>query len=239
MRVLRFGLVLFLFPGGFPQAAPAVFPEVRQGIEAAKEGGRLIVFLLLDGFSPEGKAIEGVVLDELADFGEEFVIVRCDARSSADQALFKDRFGKDLSKAPVAVVSDANGREITGCYGAEPELYRRMLIHSRIKGGLVEDADEVERLRDELVADTEDDVLVKGIFGIRASDLRRKKVLMTARRTWTYRSGETFEAALLEGKGETGVFVDERGREVEVRFIELSEPDLKFLGTILSGGKTE
>ncbi|MDF1850898.1 MAG: hypothetical protein P1U85_08705 [Verrucomicrobiales bacterium] len=239
MRTLSLLLILFLFPGGFLSAAPEIYSDPRSGIEAAKNGNQLIIFLLVDGFSKEGKAIEEAVLDEIAEFEKEYVVVRCDARSSEDQALFKTRFGKDLSKSPMAVVSDSAGKEITGCYGVSPVLYRKMLIHSRIKGGFVKDKEAIKQLRERLVADAEEEDLVKGIFGIKISDLKGEKILMTAQRTWTYKNGDTFRAALLEGRGKTGIFVEESGAEREVSFVDLSDPDLQFLGTILTGGKTE
>lgn len=235
-RLLLLVLVLSIGP---LSAAPEIYSDPRVGIEAAKKGDRLILFFLVDGFSKEGKAIEEAVLDEISDYEKEYVVVRCDARSSADQALFKTRFGKDLSRSPMAVVSDSKGKEITGCYGVSPDLYRRMLIHSRIKGGFVKDKKEVATLRKRLVEDAEEEVLVKGIFGIKLSDLKEEKVLMTAQRLWTLKDGSTFRAALLEGLGKTGIFVDETGARREVEFSKFSEENLEFLGTILTAVKAE
>lgn len=237
LRILPLILLLFsLVPAG---AAPEIFSDPRLAIEAARNENRLIIFFLADNFSKESKIMEKTVLEEVSGLEKEFVIVRCTTESRADRSLFADRFGKDLARAPMAVVSDPQGKEITGCYGTSSDLYRKMLIHSRIKGGFVKEKKEIEALRAELVADADEEELVKGIFGIKASDLRGEKLLLTGQRTWTFRSGTTFEAALLEGRGETGIFVEADGREKEVRFVELSEEDIDFLKTILTGGRTE
>ncbi len=220
-------------------AATEIFTDPRLAIEAARKDDRLIIFFLATPFSKESKAVEETVLDQVSGLEKEFVIVRCDMESSSDRSLFGERFGKDLERAPMAVVSDSQGKEITGCYGIAPSLYRKMLIHSRIQGGFVKDKAEIKALREELIKDSDEEDLVKGIFGIKVSDLQREKLLLTKQRVWTYKDGSSFEAALLEGRGATGIFVEANGNEKEVSFVDLSEESIRFLGTILTGGKTE
>ncbi|MDB4617261.1 hypothetical protein OAE25_01185 [Verrucomicrobiales bacterium] len=239
--VFRILLTLLLFSGAANAAAPKVFSEVRQAIEDAKKGEKLIVFMLVDvrGFREEGEALEELILDELKKRGDEFVVVRCNANNEAHVKMFTDRFKKDLTKAPIAVVSNAKGEEITGCYGVDGSMYEKMLTLSRIKGGKVTDEKELVELRVGLLEGDSEAKLVESIFGVMLEDLKGKKVLLSEVRDWTYKKGGGFRAALLAGRGETGLFIDAKGEEIEAKFAELSEPDIEFLKTILRFEETE
>ncbi len=238
-RVFQVFAAMVFLSGLLEAAAPKVFSDPRQAIEDAKRGEKLIVFMMVDvkDFRQEGKALEELILGELKDRGDEFVVVRCNENSEAHQMMFTDRFKKDLTKAPVVVVSNSKGEEVTGCYGVKADIYKKMLTLSRIKSGKVTDEDELVELRVELLEDDNETELVDSIFGIMLSDLKGKRVQMTNVREWTYKSGEKFRAALLAGRGEFGVFLNAEGKELEVKFVDLSEPDIEFLKTVLTEKK--
>ncbi|NNE92559.1 MAG: hypothetical protein HKN23_13010 [Verrucomicrobiales bacterium] len=239
MMFLRIFLPALLLTTNAFADGPQNFSDPRQAIEAAKQDKKLIVFLLSDSFSREGKAVEEAVNDQLKNHGNEFVIVRCSAGSQAHRTMFSERFKKDVSRAPVAVVSNADGTEVTGCYGVKPRIYRKMLTHARIKAGFVKDQQKIIELREEILEGEDEELLVKSIFGIKKGDLRGKKVTMTPSRVWTYKNGKKFTAALLEGRGELGIFVGENGGTMEVKFNDLSEVDTEYLKTVLRFEETK
>jgi len=73
------------------QSAPQSFSDPRMEIEAANSDGKLVIFLLVDRFSKEVKAVKEAVLDQIKDRDGEFVIARCNAGSQAHRAMVTDR----------------------------------------------------------------------------------------------------------------------------------------------------
>ena len=242
MTLFRIIVALFVVVAGINPAfaAPESYSDPRMAIEAArKDGKKLIIFLLVDSFSKKGKAVEEAVLDQIKDRDGEFIIARCSAGSQVHRKMFTERFKKDVSRAPVAVVSNSKGEEVTGCYGVKPTIYRKMLTMARIKAGFVKDKKEVLALKQAILEGEDEQLLVDSIFGITLGDLKGNKVAMSGMRTWTMKNGSKFTAALLEGRGEIGIFTGETGEQMEVKFADLTDEDIEFLGTILEGGKTE
>lgn len=231
------GIPLFLSLLLFVTRAPAElreFSEPRHAINAAKAKGQLIVFFLSDPRNEKQAQIAELLKEDLAELESEFVYVNCASDSPGNQNLFATRFGKDHTKLPVAVVSNAVGEEISSYQGERHLNYRKMLITARLKSGKVTDSTKVAELQKELRA-----VEVKSLRSADSflapmlDDLKKTKIALTAQRYWTGKDQEKFRAALLEAVGESGVFVDEEGRAFKVKFDDLSKADVEYLKTIL------
>jgi hypothetical protein len=218
-----------LFPGG-----KGIIREPRLAINAAKAKGQLIVFFLSDPRDEKQRQIAELLKEDLAELDSEFVYVSCASDSPANQNLFATRFGKDHSKLPVAVVSNAVGEEISSYQGERQLNYRKMLITARLKSGKVTDQRKVAELERELRAVEVESLRVADSFlAPMLDDLKKTKIALTALRDWTKKDEERFRAALLEAIGDAGVFVDAEGKAFKVKFDDLSKTDVEYLKTIL------
>lgn len=213
-----------------------VFTDARSAISAAKQQDKHIVFFLWDskdsGHLPVAKSLN----EELVTLSNEYVLVNLSHAVKANRDLFTARFGKDLSRMPIAVVSNAAGEKIKSYQGTRPEGYERMLISARIEGGKITDPVMLVNLKESLEKVGEKR---GGFLAPMVKDLDVKKVAITKMRKWTKRDGTVFEAILLEALGAEGVFVDEKGGSTKVEFIELSPEDVEFLKTVLEVRKSE
>lgn len=213
---------------------PRVFKELGQGVSYAKDGDRLLLFLLVENFAEESDAILEEVNRELADRGKEFAIVRCRNESADHRALFKDRFKQDPNKMPLGVIATAGGEVVIGTNGKEPEAYRIMIRAARIQSGKEKDPEKIAAIEAEIAGG--DELITNTIFGLKKRDIAEKKVLLSEYRNWLFENGATMNAALLEAKGATGVFVTRKGNRREVNFNDLSPGDKAFLTDLLGSG---
>ena len=217
---------------------PKVFSDLAEGVAHAREGGRLLLFLLVENFAPESDAILEAVNSELATRGAEFAIVRCRYESADHRKLFEERFKQDPSKMPLGVVATAEGEVVIGTNGKSPEAYRIMIKASRIQGGIEKDPDKIASIEAEIAQELEDgdEMLGDSIFGLKKKDVGPTMVLLSEYRTWSFKNGATLDAALLEAKDTIGVFVKRDGSKTEAKFNDLSAGNIAFLTRLLSGG---
>ena len=213
---------------------PREFIELGKGVEHAKEGKRLVLFLLVQTFADETDAILKAINEELAGKGHEFVIVRCQNESAEHRKLFKERFKQDPDKMPLGVVTKSSGEIVTGTNGKSPEAYRIMILASRIQAGYETDSSKIAALNDAIMTDEE---AASTVFGIKRSDIEVTKQLITKYRDWRFRDGRILKAALLEANGPKGTFILVDGKEVEVDFDSLSDADKGYLTIILGGNE--
>ncbi len=216
------------------QGEPRVFSDLAEGVAYAREGDRLLLFLLVENFAEESDAILEAINAELSDRGHEFAIVRCRTESADHRRLFEERFKQDPSKMPLGVIATPDGEVVIGTDGKSPEAYRLMISAARIQGGLEKDPEKIAAIEAE-IADG-DEAITDSIFGLRKKDVAGKMVLLTEYRTWIFNNGATLEAALLEAKGATGIFVQPDGTRKEVNFNDLSAGDKAFLTRLLTSG---
>ena len=238
LRCAFLGLALGLAIQGTPETVraedPKVFMELGEGVAYAKEGDRLLLFLLVENFAKESDAILAEVNRELATRGKEFAIVRCRDESADHRALFKDRFKQDPSKMPLGVIATAEGEVVIGTNGKEPEAYRMMIRAARIQSGKEKDPEKIAAIEAEIAGG--DEMITNTIFGLKKRDIAEKKVLLSEYRNWLFMNGATMNAALLEAKGATGVFVMKNGTQREINFNDLSPGDKAYLTKLLSSG---
>lgn len=224
-----FGIAVLLGANAFA-APPRVFDDAREGIQFAKQdgGNRLILFLLLDGKSDESNKMASLLRGELVLLGNEFVIVQGSTANAADRALFSGRFRQDITQAPLAVIADAGGNLVAAPEGRDREHFQAMIESARLKAGFIKPED--RKVAGEKAAER-----VGGeVIAMKKDDLDEEKLLMTKYRPWLLADGTSFRAALLEAKGDKGIFVLERDKKhVEVEFAKLSPSDLAFLSSVL------
>lgn len=213
-----------------------VFKDARSAIGAAKQQDKHIVFFLWDARDSSHLTVAESLKEELGTLSDEFVLVNLAHSVKANRDLFNTRFGKDLSRMPIAVVSNASGEKIKSYQGTRTDGYERMLISARIEGGRITDPVALANLKESLEKVGEKG---GGFLAPMVKDLNVKKVAITKMRTWTKSDGTTFEAILLEALGAEGVFVDAKGGSTKVQFIELSPDDIEFLKTRLAVQKPD
>ncbi len=232
--------VLFLLAtasASLPAEEPRVFSDLGEGVAFAREGERLLLFLLVENFAEESAAILAAVNEELADRGDEFAIVRCRHESADHRKLFEDRFKQDPDKMPLGIVATASGEVIIGTNGKSPEVYRLLIRAARVRGGKEKDPGKIAAIEEEI--EESDERMGDSIFGLKREDVGPKMVLLTDYRIWTFENGATLEAALLEAKDTIGVFVKRDGGRTEANFNDLSPADIAFLTKLLGGGGKE
>ncbi len=212
-----------------------VFADPRTAIAAAKGEGKHIVFLLWDSKNKDHVKIAQELKLDLEKLKSEFVIANCSHSLKSNLDLFSGRFGKELTKMPIAVVSNAQGEEITSYQGTKDEGYEKMVITARIEGGKVTDPVTLANLKENL----EKVGQKKGLLAPMVEDLNVRKVAITKMRDWTKKDGSVFKAILLEALGSDGVFVDDKGNSTKVNFMDLSPENLEFLETVLRIEKSE
>ena len=105
--------MLLIIAGNLSAEPPKVFNELADGVADARDGKRLLLFLLVENFAPESDAILTAVNDELANRGSEFTIVRCRNESADHRQLFQERFKQDPSKMPLGVIATPTGEGVT------------------------------------------------------------------------------------------------------------------------------
>ncbi len=217
---------------------PKVFQDLAEGVAHAREGDRLLLFLLVENFAPESDAILEAVNEELATRGNEFAIVRCRYESADHRKLFEERFKQDPSKMPLGVIATSGGEVVIGTNGKSPEAYRILIKAARVQGGKEKDPEKIASIEAEIARELEDggEMLGDSIFGLRKKDVGPTMVLLSDYRTWIFENGATLDAALLEAKGATGIFVKRDGSKQEVNFNDLSAGDKAFLTNLLGGG---
>ncbi|MDF1816499.1 MAG: hypothetical protein P1V20_30135 [Verrucomicrobiales bacterium] len=209
------------------------FTDPRSAIKAARNENKLIVFLLYDSNDGAHKSVFEQLEKELHILSTEFVMVKCAVSQQSYRDLFSGRFGKDLSSLPVAVVTDSTGSEITSFQGVQDDKgYRKMIITARIEGGLIDDPVKLANLRESLTTVGEKGGFLAPMVG----DLGRKKVAITPMMEWKKKDGTVFTAMLLEALGDTGNFIDEQGKSIRVKFIDLSQENITYLQTKLTSG---
>lgn len=212
-----------------------IFTDARTAIGAARSKNQLIVFFLSNPRDAEQQKIEQSLTEQLRKQSTDFVLVRNDPGSPASRPLFEGRFGKDLKTLPIAVVSDAAGEEVTSYQGKIFLNYEKMLIKARIESGRVTEPDQLEDLRKKLRMVPVKDVKKSDSFlAPMIEEMKQVQIALTEPRTWTLREGDsTFEASLLEARGQSGIFVDAEGNTREVNFVDLSPADIEFLKSVL------
>ena len=225
---------LFFQPASIKAEDPRQFIELGKGVAHAKDGDRLVLFLLVETFADETDAILEAINEELEGKGNEFVIVRCQNESAEHRKLFTERFEQDPDKMPLGVVTKANGEIVIGTNGKSPEAYRIVILASRIQAGYETDPDKIATLNDAIMTDEE---AASTVFGFKRSDLEVTKHLITKYRNWNFADGRTMNAALLEANGATGTFIRVDGKEQKVDFNTLSDADKGYLTIILGGNK--
>ncbi|MEM9281147.1 MAG: hypothetical protein AAGA96_04925 [Verrucomicrobiota bacterium] len=224
-------IAVFLCPRLSNAEEPRVFIELGKGISYAKEGNRLVLFLLVESFADETDAIVEAINQELIQRGNEFVIIRCQNESADHRTLFEDRFKQDPDKMPLGVVATSAGDVVIGTNGKSPDAYRIMIQAARIQSGLEKDPDKIASLQAAIASDED---AASTVFGLKRSDVEVKKELLTDYRDWNFQNGTVVNAALLEAKGQTGIFVTTDGKEQELNFNDLSPEDITFLQSILA-----
>ncbi len=228
---ILFTLFLALTAASLTAAEPLKFREPREAIAAAKQTDRLIFFLLIEGFEEASQKVEAAMVEAVKkQDGDFFVLGICQHRNLSHRAMFEQRFGKDVSKAPVAVISDAEGNELTGCYGQDPETYVNMLRFARLKAGKFADREEEERLKQQLA---DEEIIGDTIFGLTRSMIEPARVFLTPERIWTFKNGDTMKAALLTAEGTNGTFIKEDGSEAVVDFNLLTGREIVYLQQVL------
>ncbi len=225
---------LLFQPASLQAEDPKQFIELGKGVAHAKDGDRLVLFLLVETFADETDAILEAINEELDGKGNEFVIVRCQNESAEHRKLFEERFEQDPDKMPLGVVTKANGEIVTGTNGKSPEAYRIVIQASRIQAGYETDPDKIAALNDAIMTDEE---AASTVFGLKRSDVEVTKHLITKYRDWKFADGRTMNAALLEANGANGTFILVDGKELEVDFNTLSDADKGYLTIILGGNK--
>lgn len=231
-RIL-FPILAVLTLSGNALGVPRVFNDAREGIEFARKNDRLILFMLLNDFDDESDDLEKTIHAKMSRRDSEYVVVRCRVVKIADRKLFTEKFRQNVKKAPMAVVTDTHGKPVAVASGDDPNEYRRMFEASRIKAGVEKDPEKIMAIIEELGPEGEE-YLFDGTFGIKKKDVAAKRLPLTDHRVWIFKNGATLRGALLEAKGETGVFIrQDNQKQVEVKFSDLSDPDTAFLGTIL------
>ncbi len=228
------GAALLFQPVSLQAENPKQFIELGKGVTYAKEGNRLVLFLLVETFADETDAILKAINEELSGKGHEFVIVRCQNESADHRKLFEERFNQDPDKMPLGVVTKASGEVVTGTNGKSPEAYRIVIQASRIQTGLETDPAKIAALNDAILTDEE---AASTVFGLKRSDVEVTKHLITEYRDWKFGSGKEMKAALLEANGAMGTFILMDGKEIEVDFNTLSDADKGYLTIILGGNK--
>ncbi|MCB1232537.1 MAG: hypothetical protein KDN19_19980 [Verrucomicrobiae bacterium] len=220
---------------------PKVFADTNEGVAYARDGERLLLFLLVENFAPESDAILEAINAELAGRGEEFVIVRCRYESADHRKLFEERFKQDPSKMPLGVITNSKGEVVIGTNGKSPEAYRIMIKAARIQGGKEKDPEKVAAIEKEIAEEMEggDETIADSIFGLKKKDVGPKMLLLSEYRIWTFKNGATLDAALLEAKDTIGVFVKRDGSKNEANFNDLSAGDIAFLTQLLGGGGSQ
>ena len=221
-------------PVSLQAEGPKQFIELGKGVAHAKDGDRLVLFLLVETFADETDAILEAINEELDGKGNEFVIVRCQNESAEHRKLFEERFEQDPDKMPLGVVTKANGEVVTGTNGKSPEAYRIVIQASRIQAGYETDPNKIAALNDAIMTDEE---AASTVFGLKRSDVEVTKHLITKYRDWKFPDGRTMNAALLEANGATGTFILVDGKEQEVDFNTLSDADKGYLTIVLGGNK--
>lgn len=216
---------------------PRVFQDLAEGVAHAREGERLLLFLLVENFAPESDAILAAVNEELATRGHEFAIVRCRHESAEHRKLFEERFKQDPDKMPLGIVATASGEVIIGTNGKSPDVYRLLIRAARVRGGKEKDPGKIAAVEEEI--EESDERIGDSIFGLKKKDVGPKMVPLTDYRIWTFENGATLEAALLEAKDTIGVFVKRDGGRTEANFNDLSPADIAFLTKLLGGGGKE
>lgn len=225
---------LLFQPAPLKAEDPRQFIELGKGVAHAKDGDRLVLFLLVETFADETDAILEAINEELEGKGNEFVIVRCQNEKAEHRKLFAERFEQDPDKMPLGVVTKANGEIVTGTNGKSPKAYRIVIQASRIQAGYETDPDKIAALNDAIMTDEE---AASTVFGIKRSDIEVTKHLITKYRDWKFADGRTMNAALLEANGATGTFIRIDGKEQQVDFNTLSDADKGYLTIILGGNK--
>lgn len=237
LRTFSSLLALMFALGAMQQQAFAAdtFTSVGEGIKFARENKRLIVFVLGRSFADETKAVQGLIGEELVLHRSEFAVVHCDQGKATDRQLFSDRFKQDVTKLPIAVVTDAQGNLINAASGEDREIYAEMIQVARIRTGLEKDP---EKIAEGGVDSDEMGYINKdGVFAMRKSDVGSQKIALTQVRIWRFKNEATLEAALLEAKDTIGIFRKVDGSTVEVKFDTLSDNDIAFLQQALLSGK--
>ncbi|MEM7010663.1 MAG: hypothetical protein AAF585_04185 [Verrucomicrobiota bacterium] len=211
---------------------PRMFSEVGSAIQYAKGNEQLILFALIDRADHSQAVVKMLNDNTLSLQQKEFVIVTCDSSRSSNVTLFKDRFQQDTSKAPVVVVTNSGG-EMLGAKGGQSAFndYIKIIHESLVKAGMREDSSKAPLL----AADLGNELVSGGskIFQMTMDDIKMKNVLLSEFRDWTLKDGETFNAAVVKGEGEFGVFRMEDGSDREVAFGDFSPEDIEFLKTVL------
>tara|TARA_R110000850_G_scaffold66959_6_gene148597 strand:- start:6296 stop:7024 length:729 start_codon:yes stop_codon:yes gene_type:complete len=210
---------------------PKVFIELGKGVSHARDGKRLVLFLLVENFAKESESILEAINQELSGKGHEFTIVRCRNESADHRKLFEDRFKQDPDKMPLGVIASPAGEVVIGTNGKSPDAYRIMIQAGRIQAGFETDPDKIAALRNAIENDED---AANSVFGLKRSDIEVTRHLITEYRDWKFANGTTLKAALLEAKGATGVFITMEGKERELDFNSLSDADKGYLSIILS-----
>lgn len=211
-----------------------MFNDPLEGVAFAKNGDRLLLFLLVENFAPESDAILAEVNRELATRGKEFAIVRCREESAEHRALFRDRFKQDPSQMPLGVITNTAGEVVIGTNGKSPDAYRIMIRAARVQSGKEKDPQMIAAIEAEIAGG--DETITDSIFGLKKRDVAGKKVLLSDYRNWLFQNGASVNAALLEAKGATGTLVLKDGSLREVNFNDLSAGDKAFLTRLLTTG---
>lgn len=224
---LLFGALLL----SAPAASLRMFSDVDAAVQNARASNRLLLFVLLNPESDASAAVAKMLNDNSLELSpDEFVVVTCSAGEAAHDKLFQERFKQDVSAAPIVVISDPSGNLLSSLAGANDKpAYDKIVMDALIKAGMRE-------APREMVVSSDDDALdgVSKIFRLLKEDLS-EKVVITEYRVWTLKNEEKVEAALLEARGDHGIFRKEDGSgDVKIFFNDLSEEDVAFLQKVLS-----
>tara|TARA_R110002096_G_scaffold305388_11_gene500268 strand:+ start:380 stop:1108 length:729 start_codon:yes stop_codon:yes gene_type:complete len=229
------GITLLTFaPRAVAADDPRVFIELGKGVSYAKEGNRLVLFLLVENFAEESAAILSAINQELSGKESEFAIVRCRNESADHRKLFKERFKQDPDQMPLGVIATAAGKMVTGTNGKSPEAYRIMIQSGRIQAGFENDPAKIAALQNAIESD---EAAASSIFGLMPSEVAVTRQLLTDYREWKFNDGTTIKAALLQANGPTGTFVTMDKKEHELDFNTLSDDDKNYLTSILGEGQ--
>ena len=219
----------------FAESNVAQFKDPRAAIGAAKSQNKLIVFFLSDSRNEKHEKIGKSLIEELNRMEEDFVFVASSNGSASDKALFSGRFKQDISKLPIAVVSNSTG-EAMASYGGDKAIeFQRMLLKAHLKSGKVTNPLELAALKERIknVEKRAEQVTDSFLAPIR-DDLKKKKAALTPLRIWEKKDGTKVRAILIEALGTHGKFIDEKGDTFEIDFTTLSQSDVVYLQSVLS-----
>lgn len=217
------------------EAQLQIFDSAVAAVKSAQKSNKQIVFFLFDERDAAQKQVYTTFAEELNRMETHFVLVRSESGRASNKAMFTETFKKDISKMPIALVTDSKGKEIATSHGTDFTGYEKMLINAHIKSGTITDPLELAMLKDRLKRVGEKPERIgEGFLSPLADEIRRKKSALSPVRVWQKKDGSDFKGILLEAHGDHGSFIDMRGDSSKIKFIDLSEDDIKYLKTILS-----